>query len=154
MKLEFKQVDFSKWDSREDCFAKYKDVKSKLMYGKLPEEKTDVSIMIPTYRRADLLKEAIESALNQKTKYRYTISVIDNDADGDEATDKLMKEYCEKHTNILYYRNEQNIGMFGNWNRCIELSRTEWLCMLHDDDMLMENYLETLYPIAEKKNME
>lgn len=148
MGQKMNDVDWSKWDSTEDCFAKYAHVKSKLIYGKLPAEKPDISVMIPTFRRADLLKEAIDSALKQKTRYHYIIAVIDNDAEGDEATDKLLKAYCEKHANILYYRNKQNIGMFGNWNRCIELSQTEWLCMLHDDDMLMENYLETLYPIA------
>lgn len=149
MDNDVKQVDWSKWDSTEDCFSKYAHVKSKLVYGELPVQKPDVSVMIPTFRRADLLKEAIDSVLKQKTRYHYTISVIDNDAEGDEATDRLLKEYCEKYPNILYYRNEQNIGMFGNWNRCIELSQTEWLCMLHDDDMLMENYLDTLYPIAQ-----
>lgn len=149
MNRDMKQIDWSKWDSTEDCFAKYAHVKSKLVYGELPAEAPNVSIMIPTFRRADLLKEAIDSALNQKTRYRYTIAVIDNDAEGDEATDKLLKEYCEKHSNILYYRNEQNIGMFGNWNRCIELSQAEWLCMLHDDDMLQEGFVETLFPFAQ-----
>ncbi|MEY8232653.1 glycosyltransferase family 2 protein [Oscillospiraceae bacterium 50-16] len=148
MEDEIKQVDWSKWDSKEDCFAKYRHVSSELIYGQLPEKKPDISIMIPTYRRADLLKEAIESALNQKTQFSYTISVIDNDSDIDLDTDKLMQEYCAEHQNILYYRNAQNIGMFGNLNRCIELSQTEWLCLLHDDDMLMENYIETLFPVA------
>lgn len=148
MDTGFKQTDFSKWDSTENCFAKYAHIKSELVYGQMPAKAPDISVMIPTFRRADLLKEAIDSVLNQKTRYHYTIAVIDNDAEGDEATDRLLKEYCEKYSNILYYRNEQNIGMFGNWNRCIELCQTEWLCMLHDDDMLMEDYIEALYPIA------
>lgn len=143
-----KDIDWSKWDSMEDCFAKYAHVKSNLIYGKVPAEKADLSVMIPTFRRADLLKESIDSALNQKTKYSYTISVVDNDNEIDIATDELMKKYCSEHSNVVYYRNQQNIGMFGNLNRCIELSRTEWLCLLHDDDMLMENYVETLFPIA------
>ena len=148
MESNTKQIDWSKWDSKEDCFAKYSHVPSELIYGRLPEKKPDISIMIPTYRRADVLKEAIESALHQKTQFSYTISVIDNDPDKDLDTDKLMKRYCAEYPNIFYYRNKQNIGMYGNWNRCIELSQTEWFCMVHDDDMLMENYLETLYPIA------
>lgn len=143
-------VDWSKWDSKEDQFEKYRHVKSELIYGSLPEKKPDVSIMIPTFRRADLLKEAIDSALAQKTKYSFNITVVDNDAEIDCETDKLLQQYCLKHDNILYYRNAENIGMFGNWNRCIELSIAEWFCMLHDDDMLMENYIEKMYSIAKK----
>lgn len=144
--------DWSKWDVKRDCFSRYSGVKSNLIYGGSYEEQLDLSIMIPTYRRASLLKEAIDSALNQKTEYSYTISVVDNDPDGDAATDELMKQYCAEHRNIFYFRNEQNIGMFGNWNRCIELSQTEWCCLLHDDDMLMENYIETLFPIAQNSD--
>lgn len=148
MENSTKQVDWLKWDSKENCFAKYSHVPSELIYGTLQSNKSDVSIMIPTFRRADLLKEAIESALHQQTRFSFTISVVDNDSEVDLETDQLMKQYCTKYQNIFYYRNKENIGMFGNWNRCIELSQTEWLCMLHDDDMLMENYLETLYMIA------
>lgn len=61
MKKEIKEIDWSKWDSKEDCFAKYSHAPSVLIYGVLPSKKPDVSIMIPTYRRADLLKEAIKS---------------------------------------------------------------------------------------------
>lgn len=151
MESNTKQIDWSKWDSKEDCFAKYSHVPSKLVYGQLPEKKPDVSIMIPTYQRANLLEEAIQSALHQKTRFSLLISVVDNDSNIDLDTDKLMKRYCAEYPNILYYRNKQNIGMFGNWNRCIELSQTEWLCMLHDDDMLMENYIESLFPITKRR---
>lgn len=141
-------VDWSKWDSKENQFAKYKHVASELIYGSLPANKLDISVIIPTFRRADLLKETIDSVLAQKTQYNFVIVVVDNDGETDQPTDELLKEYCSKHDNIVYYRNTQNIGMFGNWNRCIELSPTEWFCMLHDDDMLMEDYIETMYPIA------
>jgi len=64
MKDAHKQIDWSKWDSKGSCFAKYSHVKSDLIYGKLPDKLPDLSIMIPTYRRADLLKEAIDSTLD------------------------------------------------------------------------------------------
>ena len=34
---------------------------------------------------------------------------------------------------MKYYKNEKNIGMYGNWNRCIELSNGEYLTILNDD---------------------
>lgn len=148
MSDRLEQIDWSKWDSKEDNFAKYRHVKSKLIYGKLPEQKPDVSIMIPTFRRADLLEEAIDSALAQKTQYSFTITIVDNDSNVDQATDDLMQQYCAGHENIIYYRNAENIGMFGNWNRCIELAQADWMCMLHDDDMLKENCIDSLLGLA------
>lgn len=147
------QPDWSKWKSKEDCFARYHHVTSKLIYGSLPKKKTDISIMVPTYRRTDLLKEAIDSALNQKTTHSMMIAVVDNDSEGNPDTKQLMKQYCAKHPNVLYYRNEQNIGPFGNWNRCIELAQSEWICLLHDDDMMMGNYVECLLNLKLEKDV-
>lgn len=149
---KYESVDWSKWDSTESNFKKYAHIKSNLIYGELTEKEYDTAIMIPTFRRADLLEEAIDSALNQVTKYKYYIAVVDNDGEVDQATDELLKKICAEHKNVLYYRNEQNIGMFGNWNRCIELAQTEWFCMLHDDDLLGESYIDKLYRITKNNS--
>ena len=59
-----------------------------------------------------------------------------------------MTDYISHYKNVLYYKNASNLGMGGNWNRCIELANADWVVLLHDDDMLCENYLKTVYPIA------
>lgn len=140
-----KDINWLEWNSKKDCFKKYSHVESRLIYGHLSEEKLEFSIIIPTFRRADLLKEALESAINQKNYDEYyEIAVIDNDSEIDSPTDQMMKEYCDKYENIIYYRNTENIGMFANWNRCIEICRSKWFCMLHDDDYITEDYLATM----------
>ena len=126
-----------------DCtsnFERYAHVESSLIYSSL-EEPPYISIIIPTYRRADLLKEALDSAINQTNFTDYEIIVLDNDHLIDCATDALLKEYTETHRRIAYYRNSENIGLYGNWNRSIEISRTNWFCLLHDDDLLLPQYL-------------
>lgn len=45
---------------------------------------------------------------------------------------------------IVYYRNEKNLGLFGNWNRCVKLANSEWITFLHSDDMLCEDFLRTM----------
>ena len=60
-------------------------------------------------------------------------------------TDKIIKFLSEMNDKrIRYYVNEQNIGVFGNWNRCIELASGTWMTVLSDDDLLFEDYLVTL----------
>ena len=138
-----KKVNWNEWKSKNDNFKKYKNIKSKIIYGKFYEKVPDVSIMLLTYKRADKLKNALESAINQDYKKKYEIVVCD-DSGYDEETDKLMKEYCSKHKNIIYYRHDKNLGQYANWNRACELCRTKWYCLLHDDDMLKPNYLSII----------
>ena len=133
---------WAKWKSKEDNFAKYKPIRSTLIYGDPAQEKPTVSIAIPAYRKAGGLKGALDSALGQDYDLPYEIVVVD-DSGFDQQIDDLMKEYCREYQNILYYRNDDNLGVYGNWNRLCELCRTDWYCMLHDDDRMRPDYLST-----------
>lgn len=145
MENDKQNILFPEWKTKKDNFKIYKHVKSDLIYGNPNFDKPFISIIIPTFKRSHLLKAALDSAIMQKGDYE--ILVIDNDNEIDLSSDILMKEYCDRYKNIFYYRNNVNLGMYGNWNRCIELSRTKWFCLLHDDDLLKDNYLETVVPI-------
>jgi len=111
-----------------------------LIQGELPKENPYVSIVIPTYKRPDLLKQAIDSALNQKTKISYEILVIDDDPTRNTETEELLKTYNQK--NILYYKNKHNMKAVKNWNQGFTLANGEYITMLHDDDLLHSNFLE------------
>jgi glycosyltransferase len=101
------------------------------------------TIAIPTYKRENLLQKAIISAKNQKTNVEYEILVIDNDPDS--TIEYLMPEIVNNAScQIRYIKNETNIGMFGNWNKCIDLAQGQWITMLSDDDLLHEYYLDTI----------
>lgn len=119
------------------------------------------TIAIPTYNRCETLKEAIDSALNQDTDEKYEIIVVENVDDFDTKTpaqEMLEREYDNARGGgglITYYKNKQNLGMFGNWNRCLTLAKGEWVCILHSDDMITPNYIEemkkTINLLREKK---
>lgn len=125
----------------KDNFAKYKHIKSNLLVGEtenIPNPK--ITIAIPTYRRSHLIKDALNSAINQIKFENYEVIVIDNEASQEEnETERLIKQY--NNPKILYYKNKENIGMFGNWNRCIELARGEYVTILNDDDWLDKKFL-------------
>lgn len=130
-------------------FEKYKDVIS-ILHGKRVEN-PDISIMIPTYRRTEMLEKAIQSVLNQRTKHKYEIVVVDNDDSlSTDALDIVQKFDEEK---VCYYKNKKNIGMFGNWNRCIELAQSKWMLILHDDDELAPGFIEDMLNTAENTNL-
>ncbi|MEI2579602.1 glycosyltransferase family A protein [Scytonema sp. PRP1] len=42
---------------------------------------------------------------------------------------------------ITYVRNNANIGIFGNWQRTIEINSSSYLSILSDDDILLPNFI-------------
>ena len=98
-----------------------------------------VTIAIPTYKRHELLKEAIDSAINQKGYTDFEIIVVDNNPQRGCETEKLLLSYNDKR--ITYYKNSENIGMAGNWNRLFELAKGDYVVMLHDDDIILSSFL-------------
>lgn len=118
------------------------------LYGERKISPT-VSIMIPTFKRPEILKNAIRSSLAQDSEVSFEVVVIDNNPDTkDEDVELLMSEFCDER--LAYYRNSENIGMFGNWNRCIELANGKWILILNDDDELMSNYLSVMMKYLDK----
>lgn len=109
----------------------------------------DFSITIPTYKRVDQLVETIESALKQDTAINYEIIVVDNNPERGDLTEVLMNRYKE-NKNIAYYKNSENLGMGGNWNRCLSLANGNWVVLLHDDDKIEPSFLSEVKKIAMK----
>lgn len=134
------------YESGENSFEKCLHVKSRLIYGDpsfIPNPW--LSVVIPTYCRVDLLKQALDSVLNQwHTDFFWDIVVVDNEPDDgqENETERLIRSY--KNKRILYYRNSQNIRPGDNFNRCFLLARGEWVMMLHDDDLLVANTLRIM----------
>lgn len=104
-----------------------------------------ITISIPVYERYDYFEEAVGSALNQTVK--CNVVVIDN-----ASSHTKFKDYVEtKNLGYLhYYRNDENVGMVRNWNRGIELAKTKWLTILHDDDALDVRFIEIILSCISK----
>jgi glycosyltransferase involved in cell wall biosynthesis len=124
-----------------DNFAKTSSIESILIKGNLEKEKPFITILIPTYRRADLLKEAIDSALDQYEFDDYEIIILDNDPTRNNDTEKLLEKYDNEK--IFYYKNMENLGIAGNWNRILLLARSLWIVFLHDDDIMSPYFLSS-----------
>lgn len=123
----------------QNNFEKTKQITSISVFEAKLNFTPKITIAIPTYKRAGFLKEAVDSAINQIGYDEYEIIVLDNNPERDCETEQLMVSY--NNPRISYYKNEKNIGMYGNWNRCVELSKGEYLTILNDDDLLDLNYL-------------
>lgn len=106
-----------------------------------------ITIAIPTYRRERMLVEALTSALLQVTTVAIEIIVVDDDPESSANVLSLLYANSYVH-NVRYFVNNTNLGMFDNWNQCIELSRGKWVTLLHDDDWLAPTFVADMLPLA------
>jgi len=102
---------------------------------------TLVSICIPTYNGAAFLDECLNSARAQ-THRDVEILVVD-DCSADD-TVAVAQRHAQQDPRITVSRNSRNLGLVGNWNRCIELARGEWVKFLFQDDLLNLRCVELL----------
>lgn len=99
-----------------------------------------LSIMIPFYKGKEYLARAIMSVLSQ-TDAQWTLTIIDDcGPDGDVA--EQVAAY--KDSRIRYIRNDKNLGLGGNWNRCLDSAGSQLVTLLHNDDELRPNYVATM----------
>lgn len=134
-----------------DNFKKIDAIPTECVFANHTGETPLVTIGIPTYKRAYTLKEALDSAIGQHFNGVYEIMVLDNNSDRNDETEKLMTEY-EHVPGVCYYKNTQNLGMAGNWNRIFSLAKSKWVSLLHDDDIIAPCFLNDMLSVAIKYN--
>jgi cellulose synthase/poly-beta-1,6-N-acetylglucosamine synthase-like glycosyltransferase len=106
---------------------------------------TRITVGIPTFNRAGLLREAIESVLGQT--YRNFRLIVSDNASIDE-THEVVASLSDAR--LEYFRADKNIGMIGNFNRLIALTQTEFLMLLPDDDRLYPDYLGSVVEVLQR----
>ncbi|MFP3153681.1 glycosyltransferase [Lachnospiraceae bacterium ZAX-1] len=92
-----------------------------------------VSICIPTYNSEEYIRNTILSILKQ-TYENIEISVVDDQSS--DNTVAIIEQLQRKDNRITLYKNEQNLGMAGNWNRCLSLAKGDFIKLVCADDMI------------------
>src|SRR5277367_126280 len=96
-----------------------------------------VSVLIPTYNRDYIIRDALESVLSQ-TYRDFEILVID-DGSADK-TQEIVENFREEK--IHYLRHDRNRGCSAAYNTGISAARHELVAFLDSDDTWTANYLE------------
>jgi glycosyltransferase involved in cell wall biosynthesis len=109
---------------------------------------TKVSVVIPTFNRANAISRAIDSTL-QQTVSDIEVLVVD-DASTD-ATSEVVEAYDDDR--IEYIRHSQNQGANAARNTGIEVANGEYVSFLDSDDELHPEHLEkVLAALAESSD--
>lgn len=97
---------------------------------------TKITVAIPVYNREGLIGQAIQSVLNQGYSDLELI-IIDNCSTDD--TFMVAKQFESSCIRVL--RNDSNLGMGGNFKRCMEEARGDWFRFLMSDDQFLPGAL-------------
>lgn len=105
-------------------------------------KKPSVTVVIPTYKKNDYLKECINSVLNQDySKRKITIIVVHNGED--EGYFQQLKKQYEKYTNIEIIHSEKK-GASAAREYARKYVTSNWMMFLDDDDYITSGYVREL----------
>ena len=95
-----------------------------------------IDILMPYYGDVALMQESVRSVLSQ-TDPDWHLTVVD---DGEAAG---VPEWFAAlgDERVSYLRNPVNLGVSGNFQKCLGLARRERMVMIGCDDQLMPNYV-------------
>ena len=97
---------------------------------------TNVSVIIPTYNRRELIQEAVNSVLAQSFR-DYEVIVIDDGSD--DSTGEMIKD---KFNEKVHYSWQVNQGESVARNKGIELAKGEYIAFLDSDDRWLPKKLD------------
>ena len=106
-----------------------------------------ISVIIPTYNRADLLPRAVRSACEQ-TYTNLEILIVD-DASSDN-TEEVAKKLEQEDTRVRYIKREENGGGSAARNTGIKQSEGKYIALLDSDDEWFNEKIEKQLELLEK----
>lgn len=95
-----------------------------------------VSVCVPVYNPGPYLPSALESVMAQSLA-DFELIVVDDAST--QPMDQALAAFTDPR--LLITRNTHNLGLVGNWNRCLELAHGEHIIIFHQDDLMRAGYL-------------
>ena len=103
-----------------------------------------IHILIPTFNRANLIKETIDSVIRQSYKF-WVLTIVDNNSS--DNTIKMLEESYQtliSQNKITIKSHDKFVNQADNWTRCIKyIGKYKYFKLLGSDDLLDKNFLFT-----------
>lgn len=100
------------------------------------------TILVITYNQSATLPICLESILSEKT-LPYEV-IIGDDCSTDNTWEVIMGFQKRFPMIIKAYRNEKNLGVFGNWNKLIKHANGDIISLIAGDDFFKPGLLDAL----------
>jgi len=126
----------------------------KITKPKKKKRDLDISVVIPTYKNAALIGQALESLVNQVdvSGINYEVIVVDNNSTDD--TRKVINAYRPKFRGRLRYINESKRGRCFAKNKGIDISKGKIIACTDDDCVLDPRWISLIYKTFKKHDVD
>jgi glycosyltransferase involved in cell wall biosynthesis len=96
--------------------------------------------MMPFYGDVNYFKQAVESVLAQSDP-DWRLVIID-----DKYPDQAARTWAQSlgDDRVRYLRNDTNLGVSGNFAKCVQLADAEFTTIMGCDDLLLQNYVSSV----------
>jgi len=102
-----------------------------------------VSVAIPTFNRAHMLCDALDSVAAQ-TLTDWSLTVVDDGSQDDGKTKALVERFAERVEQPVKYVYQENAGVGAARNTGVEHSDGEFVAFLDSDDLWLDHHLQTM----------
>ena len=109
-----------------------------------------LSIGIPTYNRAALLREALEAIATQlDATFGPQVEIIVSDNASTDETQAIVKQLVSSYPSLylVYFRQSENLGADANVNTLLKMATGEFVYLLSDDDILLPGAVATVFSL-------
>jgi glycosyltransferase involved in cell wall biosynthesis len=107
-----------------------------------------LSIVIPTYNRADFIDSSLEIHIPIVENFNIQIHIFDN-ASADN-TLEIVSKWMQTYPFLSYHHNNTNIGPDANFERALQFPNTEYIWLLGDSTCIEKKVFEKIF--SETKN--
>lgn len=99
------------------------------------EFEIEASVVIPVYNRERTVRDAVESALAQETKFQFNVIVVDNHST--DKTTEILRELAANDNRLIHIIPERDdLGIGGCWNVAVDsLHCGRFAVQLDSDDL-------------------
>lgn len=104
-----------------------------------------IDITMPFYGDPALFHDAVRSVLEQSDQ-RWRLIVVD-DRYPELGPGEWVRSLGDDR--ISYVRNEENLGVSGNFRRCVELAGSDFVTIMGCDDLLLPRYVERMHELVD-----
>jgi len=109
-----------------------------------------LSIVIPTYNRADFLDCCLKVHIPLAKAHNIQIFVSDNAST--DTTKEIVQKWMEEYPLIRYHCNDTNIGPDKNFERALKYPQTEYVWLLGDTYQIPSEGIDYVLNLISKNN--
>lgn len=103
-------------------------------------DKIDVSFIILSYNKFDILRQSLYSIIANTEKISYEIIVFDNNS-----TDGGIINELTEFDNLIIFENDKNIGWSAGINKAISVTKGDYICIVDNDVLFIDNVALCLF---------